>query len=229
MLKWKFDLHIFSIFFNYKSIRNRRIGSTGGVPGLSQLGLGTSQIRTSEYFWHLTTSEYFGHCVKMCEDFEVSVMVFVSPVPVKRAMADTTMSDGDITMGDASELERLVLNAKAWPTEVFELFRRLLQNVVSNPDDAKVSQAEIEQCSNQRTLCGDRCAGRFSSAWLGNVWWCFGAPYIHWLQRLREFWVCFEANKLWASWRSSLSYSSSWCTEIEAGASIQYSFQWFGV
>ena len=58
-------------------------------------------------------------------------------------MADVTMGDGDVTMGDANELDRLVLNAKAWPPEVFQLFRKLLQNVVSNPDDAKFRKLKL--------------------------------------------------------------------------------------
>lgn len=57
-------------------------------------------------------------------------------------MADVHMSDGDVTMGDA-ELERLVYTAKTWPTKAFDLFRTLLQNVVSNPDDAKFRKLKL--------------------------------------------------------------------------------------
>lgn len=58
-------------------------------------------------------------------------------------MADVQMSDGDVTMGDANELERLVHTAKTWPTKAFDLFRTLLQNVVSNPDDAKFRKLKL--------------------------------------------------------------------------------------
>ena len=42
----------------------------------------------------------------------------------------------DVVMGD-SRTEKLLLDAKAWPLESLQLFRKLLQNVLDNPHDAK--------------------------------------------------------------------------------------------
>ena len=53
------------------------------------------------------------------------------------------MSDSDIAMGDANLLEGLVRAAKAWPSEAFDLFRKLLQNVISNPDDPKFRKLKL--------------------------------------------------------------------------------------
>lgn len=60
-----------------------------------------------------------------------------------KAMADVVMSDSDIAMGDANVLEGLVRTVKAWPSDAFDLFRKLLQNVISNPDDPKFRKLKL--------------------------------------------------------------------------------------
>ena len=56
-------------------------------------------------------------------------------------MADVTMGDGDVLMGGS--LDKLILDAKAWPAESLELFRKLLQNVLSNPEDPKFRKLKL--------------------------------------------------------------------------------------
>ncbi|CAK9031517.1 unnamed protein product, partial [Durusdinium trenchii] len=55
-------------------------------------------------------------------------------------MADATTSE-DVVMGGS--LEKLILDAKAWPPEAFELFRKLLQNVLSSPEEAKFRKLKL--------------------------------------------------------------------------------------
>ena len=50
-------------------------------------------------------------------------------------MADVIMED--------SRSEKLMLDAKAWPLESLQLFRKLLQNVMDNPHDAKFRKLKL--------------------------------------------------------------------------------------
>ena len=53
-----------------------------------------------------------------------------------------SLATADVVMADAYS-ERLLLDAKAWPPESLQLFRKVLQNVLDSPHDPKFRKLKL--------------------------------------------------------------------------------------